>query len=1249
MKKFTFVFSLLLMLVTTAMAQGTYTVITGLNSVPSEKIAPSQVTTGYYLLKQVNDNNDCAGGQGVGWIKAANENAGGQSATSKGTGDNPTDVTFIWYVEVVDAENKLITISTANKKAAWQLPANSKYEKGLIAYANRTTLQYHDVAAVDLGQGANTPKDGSAFISNYPVTSYIHFSGNNLGSWTSSGANSTYMVEFYPIADSQINKVTYVDITYSHRFNDVVVKEEVFGVEVGASYPAPTLPSGIKAEGVPTGTVSEAQTIELTCSLDGTLPFATINAQEEFNTTKSWYQMTIRGKQFVYDESSKNLAYKTENYTKNALFAFEGNPYSGYKIYNMAAGKDAVMWNATAGNGTVIAATPIANVTENKDWNFVINGGKYLFVKQGQNDAYMHDYGGKVSYWLSSSAASDPGSFVTFDEVSADIEYITNYTEVKAFADVPTQVNQAYGLVKEFTSNAPETDPNEGSSYDNLQDGNTSSYFHTAWSYGAGASTPHYLQAELTESIESFYFTYHRRTQNNNNRPKTIVISASKDGDAFTEIKTINEGLPTDEANNSYASSLVELGDSYKYVRFTVTETNTNNAKEADGNRFFTFSEFYIFENNADVAKIVSNINQFKSSDFASVELGEAMDYLDNVGAVLALSNLKKEIKAILDDNATNHAETPVLGQYTTSAYNALKSEYDNTEATQESLEAALSAFNSAKNLPVFTIDGVIDYAAGKSIYDAPGNDNGKGNTHYFKLTDRLDGTMLWVFDQTATTVGVTDAVAVVNYATGAKICNSNTIRVTETDPAVADDDIFLFYDASSSYPVHAQKDNSLITHWYSYDAASGSAWKFTYIGNTFDINKLTAEKINALRTLRTFCAEQSKILDKVGEGYGNYNGDTAELLAALAVAGGLDTKSVPELVEMTIDEINNITANITTAVNNLKATINLPAENSYLRIMAVDGWNNDARYLGKANSTAKAGRAEFVDDAVTANTVFYFDGTQLLSVGSGEYLVSNSKFLGYNGIQNEGAKVAFGAVSNKLTSAYNISFNDGTRWLYVNTGNFTDAGSGTDNQNGYCFNLEAVTELPVTVTAAGYASFYAPVALEIPENVEVFYATEVAGDYVSLVKIEGGKIPANTGVIIKADANTYNFAITGEEVAAIEGNIFKGTVNKQKITKENGSYYVLGIVDGKVGMYNAVNGADATTFINAGHKAYMYLEGAASSAGYRFDFDGTTGITEVETENANDAVIYDLTGRRVQDMNRAGIYIVNGKKVLVK
>ncbi|MBQ5730800.1 MAG: hypothetical protein IIV57_04175, partial [Bacteroidaceae bacterium] len=216
-------------------------------------------------------------------------------------------------------------------------------------------------------------------------------------------------------------------------------------------------------------------------------------------------------------------------------------------------------------------------------------------------------------------------------------------------------------------------------------------------------------------------------------------------------------------------------------------------------------------------------------------------------------------------------------------------------------------------------------------------------------------------------------------------------------------------------------------------------------------------------------------------------------------------------------------------------------------------------------------------------------------------------------------------------------------------TVHFIDHCGNSAGHTAHNMIVEAVTALPVTVTAAGYASFYAPVALEIPEGVEVFYATETKGDYVSLVKIESGKIPAETGVIIKAAEGTYDFAITSEKVAKIDDNIFMGTVEKQVVTKGTSSCYVLGIKDDKVGMYNAVNGEDVTTFINAGHKAYMCLVGGAGSAGYRFDFDGTTGITEVETENADDAVIYDLTGRRVQDMNRAGIYIVNGKKVLVK
>ena len=45
---------------------------------------------------------------------------------------------------------------------------------------------------------------------------------------------------------------------------------------------------------------------------------------------------------------------------------------------------------------------------------------------------------------------------------------------------------------------------------------------------------------------------------------------------------------------------------------------------------------------------------------------------------------------------------------------------------------------------------------------------------------------------------------------------------------------------------------------------------------------------------------------------------------------------------------------------------------------------------------------------------------------------------------------------------------------------------------------------------------------------------------------------------------------------------------------------------------------------------------------------DTAAGIGDVEAENG-EKVIYDLTGRRIENITNAGIYIVNGKKVLVK
>jgi hypothetical protein len=60
----------------------------------------------------------------------------------------------------------------------------------------------------------------------------------------------------------------------------------------------------------------------------------------------------------------------------------------------------------------------------------------------------------------------------------------------------------------------------------------------------------------------------------------------------------------------------------------------------------------------------------------------------------------------------------------------------------------------------------------------------------------------------------------------------------------------------------------------------------------------------------------------------------------------------------------------------------------------------------------------------------------------------------------------------------------------------------------------------------------------------------------------------------------------------------------------------------------------------------YFGVAGLKSVTAY--EFTGKTGIENIITENRTDA-IYDLTGRRIEAITKAGIYIINGKKVLVK
>ena len=75
------------------------------------------------------------------------------------------------------------------------------------------------------------------------------------------------------------------------------------------------------------------------------------------------------------------------------------------------------------------------------------------------------------------------------------------------------------------------------------------------------------------------------------------------------------------------------------------------------------------------------------------------------------------------------------------------------------------------------------------------------------------------------------------------------------------------------------------------------------------------------------------------------------------------------------------------------------------------------------------------------------------------------------------------------------------------------------------------------------------------------------------------------------------------------------------------------------------------TCFLNNAGKAYLPASAITTTQGVlRFNFGGTTAIESVLNNSTDaNAPIYDLSGRRVMNTVKGGIYIQNGKKFIVK
>lgn len=352
------------------------------------------------------------------------------------------------------------------------------------------------------------------------------------------------------------------------------------------------------------------------------------------------------------------------------------------------------------------------------------------------------------------------------------------------------------------------------------------------------------------------------------------------------------------------------------------------------------------------------------------------------------------------------------------------------------------------------------------------------------------------------------------------------------------------------------------------------------------------------------------------------------------------------------VDEINQKTTRVGEIVASF--SLNMPEAGNYYRLKGVSGNYVDATSIYN-EATAKVGQMSMrsAEECNLAGTIFYYDSeSHLLNYATGTY-TKETREIGSVGANKSIWNITASPRNNAtyaLEDTNRENVNNGAH-LHDNEGNRADRCSSNCGTR-HDFTIEEVTSLPVTITDAQYATFFAPVEVTVPDGVEAYYVTAdgVNSTYITLAKIENGVVPANTGVILYAEAGTYNLDITSTGATAINGNLLSGTAAATYVTDDA---YVLSNQDGEIGLYKATkNQSNNSAWKNNSHKAYLPASAvpaaAQASNGFRFG-EGTTGIDQITENREQSTVIYDLTGRKIENVTAPGIYIIGGKKVLVK
>lgn len=1170
------------------------------------------------------------------------------AAYSTGSGlswkaNNTNDKTFYWYIEPIDGGYSVKNVGTEKylSTVAWNSRATEGDTPATVTLTALGETQFNIISTNRLhcqnhGNGSGT----SGNIIGYD--GYL----NSVSAW--------YIIET-ELPDN------FVSITYNFTYGGETKYTQTIDVVEGLAYPdyTITLPYGVTAGAKPEGTVTGATTHDIALTID--LPFEYAASYDEIESGEKWYYMTLHATALNYLYYDGSLDYLDASKTavdssdKDAYtWGFVGSPFDGFQIVNRKAGSTMVLTSTEPESDQTYPV--MATGTQVWDLSASTYGTNGFFIAYDGTTKRLNKQNSKVCYWLD---GADAGSTFMLEARPmgpvAELEILIAEAEaLLASSSIGTEVGcysqETADALSAAIATAEEKVNNATATADDI------TALETAMN-GLTIVMPDANKIYMIQSgLGAFYSEQGINKAIYNNGTLLRLSWGDADDTDLTQMWKFaaTEGGYTIQncSDNLYANGLSMSEEA------ATTTLNFIGVKQfnivSDGATLYASNHGNGTGEGGIIISYEAGVNS--ASSWLLIDVTDKYDAAVEKAAIEAA---RAELRAAIEDarSQITYDETTV----------ALSTEEGNGYITCPQEHGTINPTETSDNAGVIAmIDG------NKSTYMHTAWKNTPEAPHYIQIDLGADATIEQFKFNTTNRSGCLNDFPKTYEIEGSNDGENFTAITTVTSTASSaggsfeSENIgkrgvayrylrFKVTDCYPSYRTYFHLAEFTLTK-VELRATEGNTGWFALIqeGMAADNEDATVESLTAATTKLVTAIEKGKAMTalknaydefkaiKIGNELGQYNGNEETINSTIANVEDILSRRDEALAATE----NSTIEEATEAIATLKTTLvyNMPITNGYYRFesctysgdyMLSDVYEGDNTRLAMG-----AG-----DDA---SSIFYLgtDNT-LSSYEIGRYLpkaVAGGDWT-CTAIGTEGATVTFGKGTAEGTYGFYIG-DDASRAYHSGTKSWVNAGGAMTAGDGYAWVIEKVTSLPVTVTSAGYATFYAPVAVTIPAGVKVYYIKETSNNFAILAEVTEA-IPANTGVILVAEAGTYDFEITEDEVAALEGNKLQGTAVSTIITKETGAYYVLGVIDDEIGMYNPKNGEDNTTFINAGHKAYLYLEGASQSTGYRFGFEGTTGIIELNGESGDD-IIYDLTGRRVEKAVK-GIYIINGKKTLVK